>query len=252
MNLPEALFFDMDGVIIDTEKDGHRVAFNATFEEFGFPVHWEVEYYGELLKISGGKERMRHHLQTSGFGKDVDPSTVDDLIIKLHKRKTEIFIELIENGNLQLRPGIHRLMKEANDYKVPICICTTATQKSAVAVASHSLPDIRFSHILAGDIVARKKPAPDIYLLALEKTGKDPSKCIVVEDSRNGMLAGDSAGVGVLVTTSLYTKDEEFDKARLVVNCLGDEHGERGTIISEASIEGYEGVLTLEMLGTLI
>lgn len=252
MNLPEALFFDMDGVIIDTEKDGHRVAFNAAFEEFGFPVHWEVEYYGELLKISGGKERMRHHLQTSGFGKDVDPSTVDDLIIKLHKRKTEIFVDLIENGNLQLRPGIYRLMKEANDSNVPICICTTANQKSAEAVASHSLADIRFSHILAGDIVARKKPAPDIYLLALEKTGKDSSKCIVVEDSRNGMLAGDSAGIGVLVTTSLYTKDEEFDKAKLVVNCLGDEHGERGTIISDTSIEGYEGVLTLEMLGTLI
>ncbi len=157
MNLPEALFFDMDGVIIDTEKDGHRVAFNAAFKEFGFPVRWDVEYYGELLKISGGKERMRHHLQTRGFGKEVDPDAVDDLIIRLHKRKTSIFIDLIENGNLQLRPGIHRLMKEANDSDVPVCVCTTATQKAAVAVASHSLPDIRLSHILAGDIVARKK-----------------------------------------------------------------------------------------------
>ncbi len=97
-----------------------------------------------------------------------------------------------------------------------------------------------------------KKPAPDIYLLALEKTGKDPSRCIVVEDSRNGMLAGDSAGVGVLVTTSLYTKDEEFDKARLVVTCLGDEHGERGRILAGPDIIGYGGVLSLEMLGTLI
>ena len=252
MNLPEALFFDMDGVIIDTEKDGHRVAFNATFEEFGFPVHWEVDYYGELLKISGGKERMKHHLRTSGFGRDVDPSTVDDLIIKLHKRKTEIFVDLIESGSLQLRPGIHRLMKEANDHDVPICICTTANQKAAEAVASHSLPDISFSHILAGDIVARKKPAPDIYLLALEKTGKDPSRCIVIEDSRNGMLAGDSAGVGVLVTTSLYTKDEEFDKAKLVVTCLGDEPGERGSIVIGPDIKGYEGILSLEMLGTLL
>lgn len=251
MNLPEALFFDMDGVIIDTEKDGHRVAFNAAFEEFGYPVHWEVDYYGELLKISGGKERMKHHLQTRGFGKDVHPDEVDELIIKLHKRKTEIFVNLIESGNLQLRPGIYRLMKEANDNGVPICICTTANQKAAEAVAAHSLPGIKFSHILAGDIVASKKPAPDIYLLAVEKTGKNPSRCIVVEDSRNGMLAGADAGIGVLVTTSIYTRDEEFDRALLVVSCLGDDQGERGEILS-GELKDYEGVVTLEMLGSLI
>ena len=251
MNLPEALFFDMDGVIIDTEKDGHRVAFNAAFEEFGYQVHWEVDYYGELLKISGGKERMKHHLQTRGFGKDVHPDEVDELIIKLHKRKTEIFVNLIESGNLQLRPGIYRLMKEANDHGVPICICTTANQKAAEAVAAHSLQGIKFSHILAGDIVASKKPAPDIYLLALEKTGKNPSRCIVVEDSRNGMLAGADAGIGVLVTTSIYTRDEEFDRALLVVSCLGDDQGERGEILS-GELNDYEGVVTLEMLGSLI
>ncbi|NNF46129.1 MAG: HAD-IA family hydrolase, partial [Desulfofustis sp.] len=239
-------------VIIDTEKDGHRVAFNAAFKEFGFPVFWDVDYYGDLLKISGGKERMRHHLHTKGFGRDVSPDEVDDLILELHKCKTEIFIDLIEGGNLKLRPGIHRLMQEANDLGVPICICTTATQKSADAVASHSLPDIRFSHILAGDIVARKKPAPDIYALALEKTAKGPSRCIVVEDSRNGMLAGASAGIPVVVTTSIYTKDEDFDKAKLVVSCLGDDHGERGTIIAGSHVHGYDGVLSLPMLGTLI
>lgn len=252
MKLPEALFFDMDGVIIDTEKDGHRVAFNAAFKEFGYPVNWEVDYYGDLLKISGGKERMKHHLQTRGFGTRIDPADVDELIVRLHKRKTEIFINLIEGGSLQLRPGIQRLMREANEHGVPVCICTTASQKSAEAVASHSLPDIRFSHILAGDIVARKKPAPDIYLLALEKTGKNPSRCIVVEDSRNGMLAGDSAGIPVVVTTSIYTEDEEFDKARLVVSCLGDEHGERGRILGGMEVQGFAGVLSLPMLGTLI
>ena len=252
MTLPEALFFDMDGVIIDTEKDGHRIAFNTAFKEFGFPVDWDVEYYGQLLKVSGGKERMKHHLETKGFGKKIDLARVDDLIAKLHKRKTAIFVDLIESGSLKLRPGIHRLMKEANDNDVPICICTTANQKAAEAVASHSLPDIRFSHILAGDIVANKKPAPDIYLLALEKTGKDPSKCIVVEDSRNGMLAGDQAGIGVLVTTSIYTIDELFDRAKLVVTSLGDEDVERGTILSDAVVAGYEGVLTLPMLGSLI
>lgn len=251
MTLPHTLFFDMDGVIIDTEKDGHRVAFNAAFKEFGFDVSWDVEEYGKLLNISGGKERMKHYLATKGFGTEVDQEKADDLIINLHRRKTELFIELIESGSLPLRPGIQRLMKEANDNNVPICICTTAAQKSADAVVNTSLPDISFSHILAGDIVEKKKPAPDIYLLALEKTGKDPTKCVVIEDSRNGMLAGHRAGINVLVTTSIYTSGENFDKAVLVTSCLGDSDGERGSLIS-GSVEGYDGVLTLPMLGALI
>lgn len=143
-------------------------------------------------------------------------------------------------------------MKEANDNDVPVCICTTSTQKSAEAVASHALPEIKFSHILAGDIVSRKKPAPDVYLLALAKTGKEPSRCIVVEDSRNGMLAGAAAGVSVVVTVSTYTKGENFDEADLVTSCLGDADGERGEILIGKNIDRYEGVLTLEMIGSLI
>ncbi|MCG6929244.1 MAG: HAD-IA family hydrolase [Desulfofustis sp.] len=251
MTLPQALFFDMDGVIIDTEKDGHRIAFNQAFSEFGFEVFWDVDHYGELIRISGGKERMRHHLETRGFGRPVDASQADELIRTLHKRKTEIFIDLIEGGGLKLRPGIHRLMKEANDRNVPICICTTATQKAAQAVAAKSLPDIRFAHILAGDIVARKKPAPDIYLLALEKTGADAARCVVVEDSRNGMLAGVGAGAQVVVTTSIYTRGENFDEAALAVTCLGDPAGERGTLI-RGEVDGYQGVLTLDMLAGLL
>jgi phosphoglycolate phosphatase-like HAD superfamily hydrolase len=111
----KAIIFDQDGVIIDTERDGHRVAFNETFKEFGFDVEWDVDKYHELLQIAGGKERMKHHLQTEGFGVEVKPEEVDDLIKKLHKRKTEIFVQLIETGKLPLRPGVKRLMTEATD-----------------------------------------------------------------------------------------------------------------------------------------
>jgi len=251
MILPQALFFDMDGVIIDTEKDGHRVAFNQTFKEFDYQVNWGVEEYGELLSISGGKERMKHYLASKGFGREIAAEDIDDTIRALHKRKTEIFIDLIQGGNLALRPGVHRLMKEANDNDVPICICTTANQKAAEAVASHSLGDIEFAHILAGDIVDKKKPAPDIYLLALEKTGTDPKKCVVVEDSRNGMLAGYAAGINVLVTTSIYTSREDFSESSLVVSCLGDSDGELGKITS-GSIAEFIGVLSLTMVGSLV
>jgi HAD superfamily hydrolase (TIGR01509 family) len=251
MNLPQALFFDMDGVIIDTEKDGHRVAFNKAFKEFGFDVHWDIEEYGELIKISGGKERMRHHLETKGFGTEVKSEDVDELIKSLHKHKTELFVDLIQSGSLSLRPGIKRLMQEANDSGIKVCICTTANQKAAEAVACHSLGTIKFTYILAGDIVEKKKPAPDIYQLALEKTGTDPKNCIVVEDSRNGMLAGHRAGIPVVVTTSIYTVNEDFSEASLVVSCLGDADGERGEL-QAGEISDFSGVLTLQMLGQLI
>ena len=118
-------FFDQDGVIIDTERDGHRVAFNRTFREFGFPVEWDVETYHELLAIAGGKERMRHYLHTNGFGREVKPAEEDDLIARMHAGKTETFVELIESGSLPLRPGIHRIMKEINGMGLTLGICTT-------------------------------------------------------------------------------------------------------------------------------
>ena len=109
----KALIFDQDGVIIDTERDGHRVAFNQAFQEFGYNVEWGVETYHGLLQVAGGKERMKHYLHTEGFGKPVKPEEEDELIKSLHKRKTAVFIELIESGALPLRPGVHRVMEEA-------------------------------------------------------------------------------------------------------------------------------------------
>ncbi len=114
----KAIFFDQDGVIIDTERDGHRVSFNMTFKEFGFTDEWSVDYYHELLQIAGGKERMKHHLQTKGFSKPVPPEKVDDLIKEMHKRKTAIFVELIETGKLPLRPGIHRFHERGHGIRV--------------------------------------------------------------------------------------------------------------------------------------
>jgi phosphoglycolate phosphatase-like HAD superfamily hydrolase len=113
MSRIRAFFFDQDGVIVDTERDGHRVAFNRTFAEFGLDVEWGVEEYHELLQVGGGKERMKHYFSTKGFGVDVAPEAVADLIQRLHLRKTDAFIELIEGGALPLRPGVRRLMEEA-------------------------------------------------------------------------------------------------------------------------------------------
>ena len=244
----KAIIFDQDGVIIDTERDGHRVAFNKTFKEFGFDFEWDVDYYHELLQVAGGKERMRHHLHTKGFGREVKPEEEDELIKALHKRKTEIFIELIKEGALPLRPGIKRIMKEAMNRGLKVGICTTSNEKAAHAVAYEILKDIKFDFVLAGDVVKKKKPNPEIYLLALKKGGLKAEECIVVEDSRNGLLAAKAAGMNVVVTTNHYTEKEDLKDADIIVTCLGDPDGEKGKLKQGGEGINYNGVLEIDQL----
>ena len=244
----KALIFDQDGVIIDTERDGHRVAFNENFKEFGFTTEWVVDIYHELLQISDRKERMRHHLHQQGFGVEVKLEEEDDLIKNLHQRKTARFIELIESGKLPLRPGIKRIMKEAMDLGLTLGICTTSAEKAAHAVAYKILEEIQFEFVLAGDIVSKKKPDPEIYLLALEKSGFSPEECIVVEDSRNGLIAAKAAQMNVVVTTNGYTENEDLSQADIIVTCLGDPQGEKGQLIKGGEGIDYDGVLHIDQL----
>jgi HAD superfamily hydrolase (TIGR01509 family) len=244
----KGIFFDQDGVIIDTERDGHRVSFNETFKEFGFDVDWDVDYYHELLQIAGGKERMKHQLHTKGFGKEVKPEEEDELIKAMHKRKTSMFIEMVESGQLPLRPGIHRFMKEAMDAGLLLGICTTSNERAAQAVAYKILSDINFAFVLAGDIVSKKKPDPEIYLLGLEKSGLKPEEVIVIEDSRNGVLAGKAAGMRVVATTNVYTEKEDLSDADIIVTCLGDADGEKGELKKGGEELHYDGVLHIQQL----
>jgi HAD superfamily hydrolase (TIGR01509 family) len=244
----KALIFDQDGVIIDTERDGHRVAFNKTFKEFGFNVEWDVDYYHELLQIAGGKERMKHHLRTRGFGIEIQPEQEEELIKRLHKRKTEIFIELIESGQLPPRPGIKRIMGEAMDRGIKMGICTTSNEKAAHAVAYKILEGFTFDFVLAGDVVSKKKPDPEIYLLALQRSGLKPQECIVIEDSRNGVLAAKAAGMHVVATTNYYTEREDLSQADIVVTCLGDPEGQKGELKRGGVGLDYQGVLYLDQL----
>lgn len=244
----KGIFFDQDGVIIDTERDGHRVSFNETFREFGFDVEWDVDYYHELLQIAGGKERMKHHLHTRGFGKEVKPEEEDELIKAMHKRKTTIFIEMVESGRLPLRPGVHRFMKEARDAGLILGICTTSNERAAHAVAYKILSDIQFAFVLAGDVVSKKKPDPEIYLLGLEKTGLKPEEVIVIEDSRNGVLAAKAAGMRVVATTNHYTEKEDLSEADIILTCLGDPDGEKGILKKDGKDLNFDGVLHVEQL----
>ncbi|MEW6402337.1 MAG: HAD-IA family hydrolase [Chloroflexota bacterium] len=243
----KAVFFDQDGVIIDTERDGHRVSFNMTFKEFGFTDEWSVDYYHELLQIAGGKERMKHHAQTKGFSKPIPAEELDELVKAMHKRKTALFVELIESGQLPLRPGIHRFMKEAMDAGLKIAVCTTSNEQAAKAITEKILHDIKFEIVLAGDVVKNKKPDPEIYNLALTKLGLKPEEVFIVEDSKNGVKAGKAAGAKVIVTTNVYTEKEDVSMGDIIVTCLGDPDGQKAEM-RKGDLPGFDGVVHVKQL----
>lgn len=247
MSQIKAVFFDQDGVIIDTERDGHRVSFNMAFKEFGFSDEWSEDYYHELLQIAGGKERMKHHWKTKGFSRPLTEAEIDDLVKEMHKRKTALFVELIETGKLPLRPGIHRFMKEAMDAGLKIVVCTTSNEKAAKAITENVLSDIRFDLVLAGDVVSKKKPDPEIYNLALSKLELKPEEVFVVEDSKNGVAASKAAGLKTVVTTNSYTEKEDVNAGDVIVSTLGDPDGEKAQI-RKGNFPGFDGVVHVEQL----
>ncbi|HEY9152570.1 MAG TPA: HAD-IA family hydrolase [Anaerolineales bacterium] len=246
----KAAFFDQDGVIIDTERDGHRVSFNMTFKEFGFTDEWSVEYYHELLQIAGGKERMKHHWKTKGFSRKVTEEEIDKLIPEMHKRKTALFVELIETGKLPLRPGIHRFMKEAMEAGLKIGVCTTSNEQAAKAITEKILKDVKFDLVLAGDVVGKKKPDPEIYNLALSKLGLKPEEVFVVEDSKNGVTASKAAGMKTIVTTNGYTEKEDVNAGDVIVTCLGDPAGEKA-VLRKGNLSSFDGVVHAKQLAEL-
>ena len=222
----KALIFDCDGVLVDTERDAHRVGFNLAFRDMGIDAEWDVDLYGRLLLVAGGKERMRAYFDEYGWPEGADtPEAKDELIVALHKLKTQITSELV--SSLPVRPGILRIIDEARAAGVRLGVCTTSNPKFIDAVLDLFGPERKaaFEFVHAGDVVAKKKPAPDIYELAKQSLGLPTHECMVVEDSRNGLLAARGAGLPTLITTSTYTVDEDFSGAAKVVPELGDAPG---------------------------
>ncbi|MDE0969485.1 MAG: HAD-IA family hydrolase [Octadecabacter sp.] len=218
----QALLFDCDGVLVDTERDGHRVAFNQAFSQKGLDINWSVERYGELLHTAGGKERLRRDFDETQW--PVPKAEWNDFVIDTHKLKTDIFMELIVAGKLPLRTGIARIMREAIDTGVTIAVCSTSNERAVQSIVDVLLGNEISNHIsvFAGDVVKAKKPDPAIYLMAVDQLKLDPSRCIVVEDSHVGLTAAHAAGLRCVVTKSSYTEHEDFKFATKVVSDLGD------------------------------
>lgn len=235
------LIFDCDGVLADTERYGHLPSFNQTFEEFGLPFRWSEEEYGRKLAIGGGKERMSSMLTPEVVreaGLPEDPEALAAEVAKWHKRKTALYTEMVAAGKLPPRPGIRRLISDAQDAGWTLAVASTSAEPSVRAILEYAVGKERadrFDLLLAGDVVPKKKPDPAIYLLALERLGVPPAEVLVVEDSRNGLLAAVGAGLRCLMTVNGYTEEEDSSEAILVVSSLGDPDGERTRVIANRS-----------------
>ena len=221
----KVFIFDVDGTLADTERHGHRVAFNQAFEQFGLDWNWSERTYGELLVVTGGKERIAHFVRTHDKP-EKDREDLDLLIKQLHAKKTENYISLLNDNAIPLRPGVKRLLHEARDKNIRLAIATTTTPENITALLENALGREStgwFDVIGAGDIVPNKKPAPDIYHYVLRHLQIDADECLAFEDSINGIRASRGAGLKTIITYNGYTEQDDFTGAELVLDQLGDE-----------------------------
>ncbi len=245
----QALLFDVDGTLADTE-DGHREAFNLAFAEAGLDWDWSVELYGKLLAVTGGKERMNYYLEH--FNTTFEhPADLDGFIAELHKSKTAHYTALLSEGRIPLRPGVGRLLGEAREKGLRMGIATTTTPANVQALLTHTLgPDSEswFEVIAAGDVVPAKKPAPDIYLWAMEKMGLTSEQCIAFEDSENGIKSSIGAGLRTIVTVNDYTHGHDFSEALLVLDNMGEPDQGFTVLQGDQNIVNGAACLDLELV----
>lgn len=231
-----ALVLDCDGVLADTERDGHLPAFNQTFQEFGLPAHWSDREYARKVLVGGGKERMRTLLTPefiAAAGLPSDTEALDQQVARWHRRKTEIYTGIITSGAVAPRAGVRRIVAEADAAGWRLAVASTSAAAAVRSVLELAVgPGLarRFA-VFAGDVVPRKKPAPDIYEYAVARLAADPASVMVIEDSRNGLLSALAAGLRCAVTTSAYTGEEDFTGASLVVSSLGDPASGEGPVL---------------------
>ena len=255
--MTRALIFDCDGVLAQTERDGHRVAFNTMFAEFGLPVGWDPADYAVKLRIAGGKERLAS-LLTADFvaeaGLPADPAEQQRLVGVWHRRKTEIYTGLVASGAVPPRPGVARIVGDALAAGWPVAVASTSAEVSVRATLERAVGAVpaRAVAVFAGDIVPHKKPSPDIYLLALDRLGLAPGQVVVIEDSRNGLVAATGAGTACVITVNDFTADEDFREAALVVSSLGDPGGERTTVLVNRSPATPGDWITLADLASVL
>lgn len=219
-----AVIFDVDGTLAETELAGHRVAFNRAFAEAGLAWRWSPEGYRQLLAVTGGKERIRHYVAQYDAQRQ-ERADFDAWVADLHRRKSAIYSELVRSGAIALRPGVARLIGELRSAGVRLAIATTTTPSSLdslILANFQCATSALFEVVGAGDVVANKKPAPDIYRWVLDQLRLPPNACLAIEDSFAGLCAARAAGLPSLITVNACSADDDFSGALSVVSDLGE------------------------------
>ncbi|MDP8929101.1 MAG: HAD-IA family hydrolase [Actinomycetota bacterium] len=247
-SLPAAVILDVDGTLVESERYGHRVAFNQAFEDFDMPDRWDEETYGRLLEVSGGENRLRHYLLESGYEQD----EAEELAARLHSRKNEHFIRLAEEGEIPERPGAGRLIDEVAEAGVPIAVATTGSREWVEPLLERLFGLERFKVILTGDDVSDRKPDPEVFHEALALLEVNAADTVAIEDSRNGLDAALAAEIPCLIVVGDYNQDQDFDGAALVVDSFGAREGSEAELIAGPSDALEDGMITLATLRRIV
>jgi beta-phosphoglucomutase-like phosphatase (HAD superfamily) len=219
----KAIIFDVDGTLADTE-DGHRMSFNKAFADYGLDWNWDTELYDKLLAVTGGKERIKYYV-SDFLTKYNKPDDFEGFVKQLHAKKTIYYNDMLRTGLIPLRPGIKQLITDARENGLRLAIATTTTPENVSTLLRQGLGEQGeswFEVIGCGDIVPKKKPAPDIYDYVLEKMSLTGADCIAMEDSENGLRSSLAAGIKTYVVLNHYTRNHDFTGAAAVFEDLAD------------------------------
>jgi HAD superfamily hydrolase (TIGR01509 family) len=202
----DALLWDVDGTLAETERDGHLVAFNQAFELLKLPWRWSEKRYGELLAVTGGRERLLHDLQSQGSAPE-DPRARHELVERVHALKNRVYAEIVAAGHLPLRDGVAELLEDCRRAGVRMGIVTTTSRANVDALLTAHCGlgwESLFATVVCAEQAPRKKPDPQAYDLALAALNLQGRDAVAIEDAPAGVAAARAAGVAALVTRSHY------------------------------------------------
>ncbi len=254
----DCIIWDVDGTLLESEEL-HRAAFNAAFAAKGLNWRWSRDMYAELLKTTGGKERILQYMQEHGGKVTAQVPAFASAeaewawVRELHEYKTGLFKAMLRSSEVELRPGVRRLIAQARGEGVRLAIATTTSRSNVTALLEHVFDhgEQGWAAIVAGEDVAKKKPSPDAYENVLAALDASPQQCVAVEDSHNGLAAAMAAGITTVVTPSMYTRDEDFFGAAAVFSHLGAPGAPADLLVGPADMN-CSGVVDVEVLRSLL